>query len=66
MSEENAMLPTQAPEVTIVVRVNAPGVEKTATRIVPLQELMHQQEGPLYLLNGAFASALGQVLPELF
>ena len=55
------------PEVTIIIRVNAVGVEKVATRIVPMADLMtQQQEGPLYLLNGAFASALGQVLPELF
>ena len=55
------------PEVTIIIRVNAVGVEKVATRIVPMVDLMtQQQEMPLYLLNGAFASALGQVLPELF
>jgi len=54
-------------EVTIIVRINAVGVEKVATRIVPMSDLMsQQQEGPLFLLNGAFASALGQVLPELF
>lgn len=57
----------RASEVTIIIRVNAPGVEKVATRIVPMSELMQSQhEGPLFSLNGAFASALGQVMPELF
>lgn len=56
----------QASEITIVVRINAPGVEKTATRVIPLMDLMSQQDGPLFALNGAFQSALGQVLPELF